>query len=111
MSWHVVSGPRRTRIRGYRGAVWHWTIGNGEAKQVIEVKLSAAAVAAKPSELPAHAFEAKTTRGRSAVEQVLEWAEPPVAIELCKVSEQPFLSGGLQQRSAAPEEEGVYALL
>ena len=110
MSWLIVSGPRRVRIRGYRGAVWRWTLQNGDGKKEVEVKVSAAAVAAGRAELPAAAFEAKGTRGRSEVEKVLGWVEPPGAIELCRESAQPFLSGGVASGPQASHDEDVNAL-
>jgi hypothetical protein len=102
MTWDIASGPYLQRIRGYHGRVWRWTLSDGERTHGVSVKLTAAAMTAPLNELPAPVRAARQSRGRSQVELVTTWVEPPTAAELCAAPLEPFLAGG-RESDDAPE--------
>ena len=78
MAWRLVSGPEKGPWEGKDvvGCVYDLEADDGRAKRVL-VAVSGPAMASDDEALPPGTVNAKRTRGRSAVEDVLDRVEPP----------------------------------
>ncbi len=87
MTWRIVQGPQRVRLRGYQGRIWRYRIDNGLRTRSLEVKVSAQAMASSPSDLPPRVREARLSDGRSEIARVAQSSSPPTAIDVCRCDE------------------------
>lgn len=90
MGWHIEDGPHQLTT-SKDASVWQFDLRETAhiSRQVrVEFSATAAAIAESGGELPESVLEAFKSRGRSAVESTLDWAEPPDVIVMTTYGEE-----------------------
>lgn len=80
MTWEIESGGERVNPGGYDGWIWLWRLRKSddpERRHSVSVGISGTALSMDETALPPRIVIARETEGRSEVEQVLEWPDPP----------------------------------
>jgi hypothetical protein len=78
VAWSIVDGPGEGPWEGRDAVGWIWVVENeAQEQRWILVEISGTAMAVDEEHLPAGVRDAKRTRGRSAVEAVLDSDSPP----------------------------------
>ena len=76
---------------GYDGTLWAWQLlANDDRRRQVLVGISGTTMAMAAGALSDRISLARTTSGRSEVERVLEWPEPPAEIKVDCESVQHF---------------------
>lgn len=99
MAWRIASGPDETRTGSFDGVQWRFRL-EDEQGRAANVTVGVSGTALAVASVPPVTAEAIATRGRTAIERVLEWPEPPTQITFT-TEESPAVSGGVP-----PDESG-----
>jgi hypothetical protein len=94
LHWRVVEGPTAEHAPDEGRQVWAFVLAQGSARRRMVVEISAALVAGAPgTQVGPPAARALATRGRSEVEEVSRWWDPP-ARSIFDARNQPSRIGG-----------------
>jgi hypothetical protein len=104
MAWTIVGEPEDAHSGGYDGAIWLWRLEEADDARSTLVKITGSAIRVAEENLPERTAAARASRGRSEIERVLDWYEPPSAIELGTWADAPRFEGGSPQD---PEETAL----
>jgi hypothetical protein len=104
-SWNIIGGPDEMPREGIDAKRWRWLLASADTGLVILVivKVSGSAMAVAPENLPRATRDARESCGRSEIDKILEWWEPPSVIELHTHSSEATLGGGAKKQ---PDNEG-----
>jgi hypothetical protein len=85
MFWTVQGESEEQNPEGLDGRVWQWQLvadHDADDRRFVLVQISGSALAMGQEALPSDAARARDTQGRSEVEKVLDWPEPPAEINV-----------------------------
>lgn len=95
MAWRIEGDAQGTNVGSYDGSGWQWQLVSEDdpgASRVVAVRITGTAMAMGEDALTERAALARRTLGRTEVEAVLAWPDPPEDIEI--TSEGVARSGG-----------------
>ena len=94
--WKITSGPRNNASPpGVDAVGWAYTLTSRDARTTnVRVQVSGTAMAVDPEALSQTTRAARRSRGRSAVEEILDWETPPQVLKLHTASEKPNYEEG-----------------
>jgi hypothetical protein len=95
MSWTIHTGPFPIVAPGYDGSIWLWRLTNTAHFTAVVIKFARAVVEAEADSLSPDVALARSSRGRSAIQETLAWHEPPREIEFAEPSGGPTLWSGV----------------
>jgi hypothetical protein len=92
--WRLYGEAEELNPRGYDGRVWRWEIRSEDGEDVrgIVVRISGTAMSMGRDALPPRIADARDTYGRTEIERILDWPEPPDELSIDSRSVVP--SGG-----------------
>jgi hypothetical protein len=79
MTWQISAGPDQTDVAGRDATGWSWGLlhqDDGRDHHLMAV-ISGSAYSSSPEGLPLRVVDFRETLGRTEVEAILDWAEPP----------------------------------
>lgn len=100
MFWTIQGDSERQNPEGYDGHVWQWQLladHDADERRFIVVRVSGTVMAMGEAALSTRIAVARETRGRSEIEMVVDWPEPPSEIEV--------LSHGIRPAGGDPGPE------